>query len=80
MQMQLQRVTVITEQAGITLTLWTCVLEVLDSNLGRNTDYTDLGFRRFLQSSKSNAGIVPRLGGNRFLPNPFPFIIHLSDI
>jgi hypothetical protein len=35
--------------------------------------------RGFLQSLQTNAGIVPRLGHNRFLPNPFQFIIHDSS-
>jgi hypothetical protein len=32
-------------------------------------------FRGFLQSHRSNSGIVPELGHGRFLPNPFQFVI-----
>jgi hypothetical protein len=36
----------------------------------------DWSFRRFPQSLAANDIIVPRVGHDRFLPNPFQFIIH----
>lgn len=33
----------------------------------------------FLSSIQPNSEIVPRLDYNRFLPNPFPFIVHQSS-
>jgi hypothetical protein len=35
-----------------------------------------VNFRGFSQSLQENTGIVPRLGHNRFFPNPFQFIRH----
>jgi hypothetical protein len=32
-------------------------------------------FRDFPQSLQENSGMVPRLGHDRFLPNPFRYII-----
>jgi hypothetical protein len=52
--------------------------EVLGSNFGRVTVYPDLSFSLF-SLVPGNRRIVPRLGFNRFLPNPFQFIIRLSS-
>jgi hypothetical protein len=46
--------------------------EVLGSNLGLDTDYPD-DVLVFL-SRQENSKTVPRLGYDRFLPNPFQFI------
>lgn len=51
-------VTFTSEQFGIAVTLETRIPEFLGSNLGRETDCTDLDFRRFPQSFKANAGMV----------------------
>jgi hypothetical protein len=67
-----------TEQADLDVTLYICILDVLGSNLGRSTGYSERISRYFPQSLQTNAGIVTRLGHDRFLPNPFQFIIHLS--
>jgi hypothetical protein len=46
---------------------------VLGSNLRRYTGYLNI-LRVFTQSVQANAGIVLRLGHDRFLPNPFQII------
>jgi hypothetical protein len=46
-------------------------------SLGRDTMYED--FRGFLQPLQANAEIICRLGHDRFLPNPFQFVIHQSS-
>jgi hypothetical protein len=43
--------------------------EVLFSNVDRKTDRSE-AFSGFLQSVQANTAIIPRLGYNRFLPNP----------
>jgi hypothetical protein len=67
-----------TEGAGIAITLMTHVREVFSSNLGRASHI--LRFFCFPQPLQANAGIVPCLGHEHFLPNPFKIIIHLSSI
>jgi hypothetical protein len=47
--------------------------EALPSNLSRESDYLHWGF--FWFSSVSPAEILPQLGHDCFLPNPFQFII-----
>jgi hypothetical protein len=61
-----------TERVGIPVMFWTRIWEVRYSNLGQNTGYPDRVFVFFLSLQK-NSGIVPRLGHDRFLPNPFHF-------
>jgi hypothetical protein len=65
-----------TEQVGLEVTLWTCIREVLGSNIGRDT-YPEF-FHGFPQYLQINAGILPILNYDGFLPSPFQFIIHLS--
>jgi hypothetical protein len=48
-----------------------CTREVLGSNLGLDTHYSDWAFPGFLQSLLANSGIILQLGHNWFLPNPF---------
>jgi hypothetical protein len=63
-----------TEQVSVVVTLYTCIRELLDSNLGRDTGYYDYrGFPQFLQAS---AWILPRLDHDSFLASPFKFVIH----
>jgi hypothetical protein len=64
-----------TEEIITAASLLTCIREGLGSNFGPDTNYPDGGFRGFPQSLKVNAGIVPRLGQDYFLSNPFQFII-----
>lgn len=47
----------------------------LGSYLGRNTGYPEVSCG-FLQG---NTRIIPRLGQDQFLPNPFQFIFNLSS-
>jgi hypothetical protein len=49
--------------------------EVLGSNLGREIGHPEV-YHEFPQSLQANSGIILRLGHDRFLPNPFTFIIH----
>jgi hypothetical protein len=68
-----------TEQAGPAVTLWTCIRHALGSNLGWGGSYTE-GFRNFPQSFQEISRIIRQLAYDRFLSNPFQFIIfnHLS--
>jgi hypothetical protein len=50
------------------------VLEVFGSNPGLDTLYRDSRLRGFTKPLHVNVGMVPRLGYDRFLPNPFEFI------
>jgi hypothetical protein len=59
-------------------TLQILVREVLGSNLGRNTGYSEI--RVFLQALQSNNRITSLKGHDRVLPNLFYFIIHLSTM
>jgi hypothetical protein len=56
------------EWAGIVLTLWNRILDILLSNLGPDTKYTGLGFHDLTQPLQPNPVIVIRLGHNFFLP------------
>jgi hypothetical protein len=51
----------------------TSIREVPGSNIGRDPRYPDWGFPQLLHS---NAKMVPQLGHESFLPNPFQFISH----
>jgi hypothetical protein len=46
------------------------------SNFSRGNEYPE-DFRGFTRSFQANSGTVLRLDHDRFLPNPFQFIIHL---
>jgi hypothetical protein len=67
-----------TEQIGLKVILYACIMEVLGSILGQNTILTKV-FRGFPHSFQANAGVVPQLCHGRFLPDPFQFIISLSS-
>jgi hypothetical protein len=56
------------EWAGIAITLWNPILEILISNLGPDTKYTGLGFHDLTQSLQSNPVTVISLGQDFFLP------------
>jgi hypothetical protein len=61
------------------LTLLLCIRDVPGSNLESETGYPDQGsFVVFLSSSKRIPDSPVKLGHDRFLPNPFQFIVHLS--
>jgi hypothetical protein len=66
------------ENAGVPRTLKTYIREVLGSNLGRRAGYSEI-FRGFPLSFRANAGIVPKFGHDRIVPNPFQFIIYQSS-
>jgi hypothetical protein len=61
------------------ITLWTCIHQVLLSNLGRDTGSTEF-FPGFPYSFYASTRTVPRLCKEHFLPNPFQYIIHQSPI
>jgi hypothetical protein len=65
------------ERVSVAAVRYTPILEVLGSNLGQETGYPV--FYRFLQSLQTNFRIVPGLGHDSFLPNPFQFIIFQSS-
>lgn len=65
------------ELVGVAATLWMCIREVLDSNLGRDIASSEV-FRGFPLSLHVQAGILPPLGHGRFLTTHFHFIIHIS--
>jgi hypothetical protein len=66
-----------TELVSLAVTFWSCILwGVLGSHHGRNIGYPDWGSRCSYQFLMTNAGIVPLLVHDRFLPYPFQFIIH----
>jgi hypothetical protein len=68
------------QQDVVAVTLQPCIRVVLSSNLGLDAGPTILTevLRGFLRSFQANAGIVPRLRHNSFLPNSFQFIIRQS--
>jgi hypothetical protein len=72
------RVTEDTEPVIVAVTLWTCVREMLSSNLDRNTDYPGRGFSYFssVPSGKFQDSISTR--HDRFLPNLLQFISRQS--
>jgi hypothetical protein len=49
------------------------------SHRGQNAGYPDWGFRGITQSLQVNVGIVPLLGQEFFLPNPFQYYGLQSD-
>jgi hypothetical protein len=63
--------TIATEQLGLTVTLQTCIQEVLGSNLGRDTGYTVLIHPNFPHSLQAKDEVEFQLGHDRFLPNSF---------
>jgi hypothetical protein len=64
-----------TEWVDVATTLFTRIRDVLGSNLGRGASYSEV-LRDLPKSFEVNAGIVLRLGHERFLPNHFQFIYH----
>jgi hypothetical protein len=62
-------------QAGLDITLYRYIREVLGSNLGRDASYPDR-FNGFHESLRENGDAAPRLRNTRCLHDPFP--IHLS--
>jgi hypothetical protein len=56
------------------------IREVPGLNLDLETSYPDWGFRYFTQSFEVNAGIVLKLGHDRFLSRPFQFTLYLLPI
>jgi hypothetical protein len=55
------------------------ICEVPVSNLGLKTSYPDWGFPWFFSDSPGECrDSTLTLGDDRFLPNPFKFVIHLS--
>jgi hypothetical protein len=52
---------------------------MLASSLDRDANYSDWGFLAPSQFPETNSGITNQLGHDRFLPNSFQFITHLSS-
>jgi hypothetical protein len=66
-------------QANVAVKLQTRIREELCLNLGRDTTILTDVFRGYFHSLWENARIVPELGHDRFLRNPFQSIIHQSS-
>jgi hypothetical protein len=62
---------VTTELLGVLVALWPRIHEVLSSNLGQDFRYSEI-IRGFPQAVQANAGILPPLCNDHFLPNPLP--------
>jgi hypothetical protein len=73
----LRRLLHFTKQSGLQVTLYTCILEALGSNIGWRTAYLEI-FRDFTQPLQKTSGLH-RIGHHNFLPNPHQFIIQLSS-
>jgi hypothetical protein len=65
------RKTIFIQRTDIAVTL---SLEVLSSNLSRDTGYPDWSFCGIPQSLKPNTGALPRPAHDRFLPNSLKFM------
>jgi hypothetical protein len=59
----------------VVVMLFIQVWEVLSSNLDWDAEYPEI-FCCSLQSLQENVGIVPELGNDHYLKNPFQFISH----
>jgi hypothetical protein len=68
-----ERVCRTTKWVGLGVRLLTRIWGALGSNLGKGTSYIEV-YRGCPRSLQAKHGIVPRLGQDRFLPNPFRFI------
>jgi hypothetical protein len=64
-----------TERVGEAVSLYTRFREALGSNLAILSE----AFRSFPHSLQANARIVPQLGHDCFLPNPFDFAIQVPS-
>jgi hypothetical protein len=71
MRKQENNLTVPGPLVGLMVTLLICMQEMQRSNLGRNISYPDWKFYGIPESLQASFGMAPRLGHNRFLPNPF---------
>jgi hypothetical protein len=60
-------------QSFSVLTFLACIREVFGLNLAGYSAILTYGFAVILSHSRANADIVPRLGHERFLRNPFQF-------
>jgi hypothetical protein len=56
---------------SVAMMLYTCIQDVLGSNLARDTNFYAEICDRIPQTFQENVGVVPRLDENRFLSNPF---------
>jgi hypothetical protein len=59
-----------TERVDVAVTLWIRIWEVGSLNLGWDSGHHGC-FSGFPQSLHANARIIPRLGRDPFLPDPF---------
>jgi hypothetical protein len=66
-----------TEQGDLEAMPWTCIRWKIGSNPCQDSRCPNRGFRCFPKSLQANIEIVPWLGQDRFLPNPFQLIIFL---
>lgn len=64
------------EQVGIAVTFYTRMRTVLGSNSGQDVAVLSDVFRGFPQYAQENSRMVPRLGHDRVLSDPFQFVIH----
>jgi hypothetical protein len=64
------------ETLDLPVALFSWIQEMLGSNLGRDTGYSDWHFRGFPQALEANAETALRYGHHRIPSNPFQFIYH----
>jgi hypothetical protein len=64
---------ILTEQDGLAVKLWTVLRSFSVRISSRSPAIPNESFRILPQSLQTNSGIVPRLGHDPFLPNPFQF-------
>ena len=70
--------TILTEQSGVALIVYTSIWDVPSLNLGCNTHYPDWGLSQFVSVHPSKYKTVPQLGHDHLLPSIFQFVIHQS--
>jgi hypothetical protein len=69
----------LSEQAGLQIMFCTCVREMPHSNLSWNTGCPDWELSSFSSVLPGKCRLVYPSGHDRFLPDSFQFIIHLSS-
>jgi hypothetical protein len=67
------------KEAGLAAAFYTCVRNVLGRVSAVSPNILNAVFVVFLNYSRQISGIMSHLGRDRFLPNPFQFIIHPSS-
>jgi hypothetical protein len=68
------------EQVGSANNLVICILEVIDSNLGRNSYYPVRRFRSLPSPSRKIQGLCLEVDYGRVLPYCFHLIVHYHPV